>query len=159
MQDAEPITKRFSLRTVLSVTCRQLLAKPTEDGGGRKAQIYEILRWMTNEDPTNQGGRFMKECGPWLLLWFLELGPASGKASLANLYHWQCPNMDDWECVTRGERWEWGIQNWLVELRNMVPALKDEYDVPRIPASDPQLREPMGELIEMRQHARSRTNA
>ena len=46
-------TKRFSLRTVLTVTTGRLLTAPTEDGGNGIGDLYEILGWITMESSPN----------------------------------------------------------------------------------------------------------
>ena len=69
-------TKRFSLRTVLTVTTGRLLTAPTEDGGNGIGDLYEILGWITMESSpnTHQLGRFADECKPYLFRFFPELG-------------------------------------------------------------------------------------
>lgn len=105
-------TKRFSLRTVLTVTTGRLLTAPTEDGGNGIGDLYEILGWITMESSpnTHQLGRFADECKPYLFRFFPELGLAS--ACLPKLDAWMeksptCP--------------EEGIKLWLAELQLLFP--------------------------------------
>lgn len=139
----EQETKRFSLRTILTVTTGRLLTEP-KDGGNGIGDLYEILGWMTNDSPfTHQLGRFAEECKPWLFKWFPELAPCGVESSLASL--------DNWISKDRTGTAQEGIKMWLAELKIMFPNLKHDYDVPRIHAGDHQRKNPVAELIEMRE--------
>jgi hypothetical protein len=132
-------TKRFDLRTILTATTGRLLAEPEGENDNGIGRLYELLGWMTNDQPfTHQLPRFADECKPWLLRWFPELVPVSG--SLQSLDKWNgksdCP--------------ETGIFYWIAELKMMFPALKDKYDVPRIPQDDHEKKNPYDELVAMR---------
>ncbi len=67
-------TKVFPLRVLLTVTTGRLLTQsrgPRDNGIG---DLYELLGWMTNDEPfTHQLPRFADECKPWILQWFPEL--------------------------------------------------------------------------------------
>lgn len=129
-----PETKRFPLRTLLSVTTGRLLTKPTKDGNGI-GDLYKILGWMTNDSPfTHQLPRFMVECKPWLLRWFPELEQAS------NELDWLGKNIKQ-----HGP--EAGCETWLGGFAGIMQA---EYDVPRIPADDHETKDPVDELVSMR---------
>ncbi len=132
-------TKRFTLRTVLTVTTGRLLTEP-KDGGNGIGDLYEILGWMTDDEPfTHQLPRFAAECKPRLLEWFPELAPA--EACVGNLAEWVAKAPSDPQE---------GIKMWLAELRLMFPEIKDVYDVPRIQApKDHVKRNPISELVEM----------
>lgn len=134
-------TKQFSLRVLLTVTTGRLLTEP-KDGGNGIGDLYDILGWMTNDSPfTHQLPRFGDECKPWLLKWFPEIAAAS--ACLKSL--------DCWIASDRTGTAQEGIKIWLAELKIMFPAMKDIYDVPRIPAEDHHPKDPVAELIEMRE--------
>ena len=132
-------TKRFDLRTILTVTTGRLLTKtegPTDNGIGK---IYEILGWMTDDSPfTHQLGRFGDECRPWLLRWFPDLAPCSAMTESLD----RRIKADQ----TGGQE---GIRMWLAELKMMFPAVRDEYDVPRIPVDDHERKNPIDELVAM----------
>lgn len=133
-------TKRFSLRAILTVTTGRLLTEsrgPDDNGIG---DLYALLSWMTDESVfTHQLGRFGKECRLWLIRWFPELNSALG--GMDSLDRWiKCDTTSDDE----------GIRMWIVELKMMHPAIKDEYDVPRIPADDHERRRPLDELVAIR---------
>lgn len=133
-------TKQFGLRTLLTVTTDRLLTEsegPKDNGIGK---LYELLGWMTNDTPyTHQLPRFGEECKPWLFRWFPELACISNEPALAKL--------DDW--LESSHEAGMGISLWLVEQKAMFPAVKDVYDVPRIPADDHQAKHPHAELVEM----------
>ena len=133
-------TKRFPLRVILTVTTYRLLTEsksPRDNGIG---DLYKLLGWMTNDTPfTHQLSRLVKECQPWLLRWFPEIEIAS--VCMTNLDKWlnrarTCPDE--------------GVKLWLAELQMTWPAIKDEYDVPRIPQDDHEHKNPYDELVTMR---------
>ena len=126
-------TKKFPLRVLLTVTTGRLLTTsqgPRDNGIG---DLYELLGWMTNDQPfTHQLPRFAEECKPWLLRWFPELAAASEQLdALAG-----CIN------AIGGEA---GVEQWLGKL-----AMPAEYDVPRIPRDDHHRKNPYDEMVEMR---------
>lgn len=136
MGDGEAETKRFSLRTLLSVTTGRLLTKgegPRDNGIG---DIYKLLGWMTSDEPfTHQLGRFGEECKPWLLRWFPELSQAVN---------------DDLDLAMSGPAGKVaGVEQWLLDLQT-IAGLRPEYDVPRIPADDHERKDPIDELVAMR---------
>ena len=132
-------TKRFPLRVLLTVTTGRLLTEPRDGGNGIEA-LYEILGWMTDDSPcTHQLPRLAEECKPWLLRWFPELGPAG--AALDKLDGWIADSCDGPET---------GVLLWLTEVKMLFPALRNEYDVPRIPADDHERKDPYDELVQMR---------
>lgn len=131
-------TQKFTLRTLLTVTTGRLLTEsegPKDNGIGR---MYKLLGWMTSDEPfTHQLGRFAEECKPWLLRWFPELAQADGLLS----------EMDS-QIESHGP--EIGIKAWVDRLLATYPALKREYDVPKIPADDHEVKDPYIELAAMR---------
>ena len=129
-------TKRFPLRTILSVTTGRLLTKPRDEHDNGIGDLYELLGWMTDDSPmTHQLPRFNDECKPWLLRWFPELQAA--RDSLWVL---------DEKVATLGILR--GIEFWLTNLQ--LNGLQAEYDVPRIPADDHERKHPFDELVAMR---------
>ena len=67
-------TKQFDLRVLLTVTTGRLLTKSLEPGDNGISALYDLLGWMTNDQPfTHKLPRFADECNPWLLRWFPEL--------------------------------------------------------------------------------------
>jgi hypothetical protein len=135
-------TKRFPVRALLSVTTGRLLTETDDqhDGNGI-GWLYELLGWMTNDSPfTHQLPRFNDECKPWLLRWFPELETADaalprfdGMLNVARSDNADAKSIDD------------TIRRWVNSL-----GLKAEYDVPRIPADDHEVKNPIDELVEMR---------
>jgi hypothetical protein len=133
-------TKTFPLRVLLTVTTDRLLTEP-KDGGNGIGDLYDILGWMTNDSPfTHQLGRFGQECKPWLLKWFPEIAPASARMT----------QLDGWLERDRSGGEE-GVKMWLTELKMMFPAIKDSYEVPRIPSKAHHPKDPVAELIELRE--------
>lgn len=134
-------TKRFSLRTVLSVTTGRLLTEPRGERDNGIGDLYELLGWMTMDTPfTHQLGRFSDECRPDLFRLFPELAYAS--ANLDSLDRWlasapTCPQE--------------GIKMWLAELRMMFPQIQLEYDVPQFPTTHA-IKDPIAELQELAPH-------
>lgn len=132
-------TKKFELRVLLTCTTRRLLTKPEGERDNGIGALYELLGWMTNDQPfTHQLPRFNDECQPWLLRWFPELakaGTASALTSLDVLLH--TANCDP-------------IEQWLMEQLQENPELKAEYEVPRIPRDDHTRKNAYDELVEMR---------
>jgi hypothetical protein len=132
-------TKKFSLRTILTVTTGRLLTEGKSEDDNGIGDLYEILGWMTNDSPyTHQLGRFADECKPYLYKWFPEL--AFGEARLDYLDQWiskapTCPQT--------------GIKMWICELTMMFPAIKNEYDIPRINMESHVFKNPVDELIKM----------
>ena len=67
------MTKDFPTLAVLSVTSGRLLTQPSRANNGFD-QIYEILEWMTDDQPfTHQLGRFAEECKQWIYQWHPEI--------------------------------------------------------------------------------------
>ena len=67
------MTKDFPTLAVLSVTSGRLLTQPRRANNGFD-QIYEVLEWMTDDQPfTHQLGRFAEECKPWIYQWHPEI--------------------------------------------------------------------------------------
>ncbi len=135
------MTKRFALRTVLTVTTGRLLTESdAKHTGNGIDHLYELLNWMTADNlTTHQLGRAAEECKPWLLRWFPELTVCS--VCLDSLDKWISKDR------TGGDE---GIKMWIAELKLMFPALKGEYDIPQIPADDHERKDPVDELIQMR---------
>lgn len=129
-------TKRFHVRDLLTVTTGRLLTKPDVDGNGIE-NLYQLLGWMTNDEPfTHQLPRFAEECKPWLLRWFPELSQAKVEDLDLAL---SVPGVSPLDA----------IEKWLLDLQT-VAGLKAMYDVPRIPADDHDRKNPLAELVEMR---------
>jgi hypothetical protein len=124
-------TKLFPLCDVLSIVTGRLC--------GKMEGIYTILNHMTNDDLfTHQLPRVSRECCPWLLRWFPELKPCLATAK-----------MDEW--IARAPTCpEEGVRMWITEQKMMFPDIKDEYDVPRIPADDHERINFYDELVQMR---------
>jgi hypothetical protein len=114
-------TRKFPLRVVLTVTTGRLLTQsngPRDNGIG---DLYDILGWMTNDSPfTHQLPRFAEECSPRLLEWFPEL-----KEVEAHL-----DSLDTW--MNKSASTQDGVEGWLSNLPTLVPALRADYDIPRI---------------------------
>jgi hypothetical protein len=135
-------TKTFPLRVLLTVTTGRLLTQPRNGSNGIE-DLYEILGWMTNDSPmTHQLPRFGDECKPWLLKWFPELAPCSVAGSIESLRRWISKDRTP-------DRQE-GVKMWIAELKTMFPAIKDNYEVPKIPAESHAVKNPISELLEMR---------
>lgn len=152
-------TKTFSTRTILSVTTGLLLTKssspqawprgtkttrrftrvarpagpPGDNGIG---DMYQLLGWMTSDSPfTHQLGRFAEECKPWLLRWFPELGlPDTAIALLRSM-------------IEESPSPEAGVAGWMISIKDAL-GLKDEYEVPKIPAYNHLRINPVGELLQ-----------
>lgn len=130
-------TKTFSLRTILTATTGRFLCKRKSSNDNGIGDLYELLRWMTNDDPcTHQLGRFADECVPWLLRWFPELGAMEElvKTEMARL-------------KTKDPVYAEGFIEGVIER---IGGGKQEYDVPRIPADDHVVKNPYDELVEIR---------
>lgn len=133
--------KTFELRTLLTVTTGRLLTqgKGPRDNGIR--HLYEILGWMTHDEPTHQLGRFSEECRQWLLRWFPELAKADKQLSELDRAI---------ECAKAAAKpLEHAIDNWL-QLCVTDWGMKAEYDVGRIPADDHDVKNACDELVAMR---------
>ena len=67
--------KDFPTLAVLSVTSGRLLTQPRDASEGNGIdQIYEVLGWMTDDQPfTHQLGRFAEECKQWIYQWHPEI--------------------------------------------------------------------------------------
>ncbi len=129
-------TKRFSLRTVLTVTTGRFLCepKPGQSGNGIE-QLCELLAWMTNDTPfTHQLPRFGRECTPWLLRWFPELEAVNGQ-------------LDKLDGILKERDSKEACNLWMTYVRLVFPDLKEVYDVPRIPADDHARINPITEAV------------
>ncbi len=112
-------TKRFSLRTILTVTTGRLLTKPRDDRDNGIDDLYKLLGWMTDDSPfTHQLGRFSDECKPVLM------GMANGDFVLVNAY------LCDLDLLRHNKAT--AIEMWLAHIRLLIPTLQDEYDVPKV---------------------------
>ena len=130
-------TKRFNFRTLLSVTTGRLLTKDSKDGGNGIEDMYELLGWMTGDEPfTHSLGRFCKECKPWLLRWFPEL------ATVDDDIRRVCEKSKGYDKVGRYET----IERLMVAVQ--VTLGKTWYNVPKIPADDHETKDPVAELEE-----------
>ncbi len=135
-------TKRFHLRTILTVTTGRLVTLPDEDGGNGIGDMYELLGWMTNDFPfEQQAERFAEECKPWLLRWFPDLQLACLESTLKSLDRW---------CGATKDGSDEGVKMWLAQLREMWPSIQEYYDVPKIPADDHEKKHPYDELVARR---------
>ena len=135
-------TKSFPLRVLLTVTTGRLLTEPNGDSDNGIGDLYELLWWMTSDDPcTHQLVRFAEVCKPHLMRWFPELAACSCKQSLDNL--------DKWCSSDRTRNKSEAMKMWLTELHLMLPELKDEYDVPRMPEGSHASKDPLAELAVM----------
>jgi len=124
-------TKSFELRVLLSSTTGKLL---TDIG-----DICKLLGWMTNDEPmTHQLPRFNQECKPWLLRWFPDLTAVND----------ELPRLE--ELLLVGDNKKAACEQWLLEIRELVPSLQDSYDVHRIPRDDHEQKDAYDELIAMR---------
>lgn len=125
--------KKFPLRVLLTVTTGRLLTAHNGEHDNGISDLYELLGWMTDDEPfTHQLGRVSKEYKPWLLRWFPELGKADCRLQhLDNLIKNHGP--------------ETGIATWLDSL----DGCKSLYDVPKIPKDDHEAKNPIEELAEM----------
>lgn len=134
-------TKRFSLQTILTVTTGRLLTKPEGPSDNGIGDLYEILAWMTGDEPfTHALPRFANECKPWLYRWFPELKNAEA-------------HLDDLDyaikCVSSAKKDVYfAIENW-ISLCVADWGMKDEYDVPKIPMDDHDVKNPIQELEDM----------
>jgi hypothetical protein len=139
--------KTFALRTLLTVTTGRLLTKPKGPNDNGIGDLYEILGWMTNDEPmTHQLPRFSDECRPWLLRWFPELAEAR-RHLLENT------GPDSLDCAIKrakkaGNNVERAIGNWL-ESCVADWGMKREYDVGKIPVDDHDAKDAYEELTEM----------
>lgn len=128
-------TKRFPLRTVLTVTTGRLLTKPEGPRDNGIGDLYKLLGWMTDDSPfTHQLPRFGKECEPWLLKWFPDMAKATDAL----------PQLDSLMELKGNET---GIELWLEAL---IAGGQPEYlDIPRIPKGEHVKRNPLEELTDM----------
>lgn len=134
-------TKKFPLRVLLTVTTGRLLTESKGEQDNSIGDLYNLLCHMTNDTPfTHQLGWFGEECKPWPFKWFPELGLAS--ACL--------PKLDGWLNADRTNGRE-AVKMWLTEIKMLCPTLKDEYEVPQIPKDEHQAKDPVAELIELRE--------
>ncbi len=136
-------TKKFGIRTILTVTTGRLLTasepavegKPQDNGIGK---MYDLLGWMTDDQPfTHQLGRFAKECKPWLLRWFPELESLGSEDNLLRLGGL----LEKKKHLEADE----AIRFWLSAYD-----LPESYDVPKIPRDDHNRKDPIQEMVEMR---------
>lgn len=130
-------TKTFPLNVLLTVTTGRLLTTPKNGGNGIE-DLYQLLGWMTNDSPfTHQLGRFADECKPWLLMWWPELQAAEDAL----------PALDALLVTKHSDP----IGAWLTSLHEQQPKLQAEYAVPRIHVGNHQRKDPLAELIELRE--------
>jgi hypothetical protein len=130
------VTKRFELRTILSVITGRLLTKRKGLNNNGIGDLYEILGWMTNDSPfTHQIPRFIDECAPWLLRWYPALQTATDALPLL-------------DADIEREGAQQGVELWLGKLALM--GLPQSFEIPRIPADDHTTKDPFDELVEMR---------
>ncbi|HRH68835.1 MAG TPA: hypothetical protein PLB89_04940 [Flavobacteriales bacterium] len=112
-------TKKFSLGKVLSITTGRLVSENHIDG------VYEILNHMTGQSLfTHQLGMAMEKCKPVLLQAFPELALADLRSSNDSL--------DTWIAKDSTQQKTEAIKMWLVELRQLNPTIRAEYDVPTL---------------------------
>jgi hypothetical protein len=131
-------TKRFGLRTLLTVTTGRLLTEPEGERDNGIGKLHKLLGWMTRDEPfTHQLGRFADECNPWLLRWFPELAEVNQTLNA----------LDDKMKLYGAEK---GIQFWVANLHIVIEGLREEYDVGRIPQDDHEKKDPYDELVTMR---------
>jgi len=131
-------TKTFSLRIILSVTTGRLLTKSKDKCDNGISDLYELLGYMTNDEPfTHQLPRFSEECKPWLLRWFPELELLTSEVNEF------CDNLSSKEDLSRA-----AIDSYLLGLEEKIG--KDEFEVPRIPMDDHEKKHPYDELVAMR---------
>lgn len=135
-------TKKFPLRSLLTVTTGRLLTTPEGPRDNGIGQLYEILDWMTDDSNfTHQLPRAADECRQWLFKWFPELGTAS--ACLDKL--------DQWISADKTGTAQEGVKMWITELKMIDPRIKDEYEVGKIHVGDHKAVDPIKELVEMRE--------
>ena len=128
-------TKQFELRVLLSVTTGRLLTKSKGDRDNGIGDLYDLLGWMTNDEPyTHQLPRFADECKPWPLRWFPVLQAATDALPLL-----------DFDIASEGA--EVGCNLWLGKLELM--GLPAAFDVPQIPADDHERKDAIDELVAM----------
>lgn len=129
-------TKRFETRVLLSVTTGRLLTRSEGLRDNGIGAMYELLGWMTKDEPfTHQLPRFAEECKPWLLRWFHELQTATDALPLLDAE------------LAKGQP-ENAVEYWLGTLE--LAGLPREYDVPQIPDDDHERKHPYDELVQMR---------
>jgi hypothetical protein len=131
-----PETKQFSLRTVLSVTTGRFLCQRVSESNNGIQALYELLGWMTNDEPfTHQLPRFSRECQPWLLRWFPDLQKATDAI----------PELDS---IMEAAGPAVGCAKWIEAL--IAGGQPTTFDVPRIPQDDHDRIHPLRELVDMR---------
>lgn len=131
-------TKRFHVRTILTVTTGRLLTKSHEPRNNGIGDLYELLDWMTNDSAyTHQLGRFSAECKPWLLRWFPELAALGTDLALAEF---------DSAMPSERDQIDAYIDAWVTSF----PGIKQEYDVEKITADDHDRKDPIADLVAMR---------
>lgn len=136
-------TRRFELRTLLTLTTGLLLTRPKGDRDNGISDFYELLAWMTGDQPyTHQLPRFAAECKPWARRWF----PALFTVSLRDLDA-ELEKETAIPALSRDAFRVGVIENW---LKNLVPELGAYFDVPRIPRDDHVRKDAYDELVEMR---------
>ena len=131
-------TKEFSLRTILSVTTGRLLTKGNSPNDNGIGDLYDLLGWMTNDQPfTHQLPRFATECKPWLLRWFPGLPEEVEVAEFCD----QLKDLSADKLTAAIEGFVWGLGERYG--RHALP-------VPRIPQDDHERKNPLDELVAMR---------
>lgn len=127
-------TKQFPLRVLLTVTTGRLLTKSQGERNNGIGDLYELLGWMTNDQPfTHQLPRFGDECKPWLLRWFPALALADDKLAM----------LDETIKLLGPEK---GVEAWLGGFSHIMPTA---FDVPRIPQDDHEKQNPITEAEAM----------
>lgn len=136
-------TRKFPLRTVLTVTTGRLLTRRRGPHDNGIDDLYDILAHMTNDSVwTHQLGRFGNECRPWLLRWFPELDSPVMRNATAEL--------EDMDALATGldERRTW-TDTWIDSLIAQG-ICHSQYEIGQIPRDDHEVKDPYDELVIMR---------
>jgi hypothetical protein len=121
--------KRFEARVLLTVTTGRLLTSAKGERDNGIGDLYELLGWMTGDEPfTHQLPRFAVECKPFLLEWFPELATF------------------DLEAFDEAAKDEGGIEHFIL---NWQASNRVWYDVPKIPDGSHTAIHPIAELASM----------
>lgn len=131
-------TKRFHLRVLLTVTTGRLLTKSDQPNDNGIGDMYDLLGWMTNDTPfTHQLGRFADECKPWLLRWFPKLAELDADVDAMCEAKYDSPQIAE-------DFFESAMIGFAAKIG------QSEFDVPRIPRDDHEVKHPFDELVAMR---------